>query len=381
MLTNSVAGHPSVQPRSRAAHWLPADARVADARVMDGYVTELAPVSRRTVRLHHQRISFLESGAASGGPVLLLLHGLAGSAATWTPVLGLLGRYAHVIAPDLLGHGQSDKPRSGDYSLGAYASGLRDLLLELDLDRASVVGHSFGGGVGMQFAYQFPELTERLVLESSGGLGPEVHIALRAATLPGTSTVLKAVSTLIPSWFARLVHQMIRATPGVPKVDLDDLARSLTSLGEAGARGAFVQTVRGALDWSGQRLDGTNRLYLLTEVPVLLIGGRNDSFIPAEHTIRAHQLLPASRLEIFDGAGHFPHAAQPRRFTAALLDFIDTTVPARADRESLRRQLHAPETPSTNTPTPERPGRAQLTQPADPPGRHQCCTGDRRELA
>ena len=249
MLINAVVDDPSPQPRDRASGRPLADTRV----------TQLSPVSRRTVRLHHQHISFLESGATSGGPVLLLLHGLAGSAVTWTPVLGLLGRHAHVIAPDLLGHGHSDKPHSGDYSLGAYASGLRDLLLELDLDRASVVGHSFGGGVGMQFAYQFPELTERLVLESSGGLGPEVHIALRAATLPGTSIVLKAVCTFTPSWFARMVHQMLRATPGVAGVDVDDVARSLASLGEAGARGAFVQTVRGALEWSGQRLGGDHR--------------------------------------------------------------------------------------------------------------------------
>ena len=311
---------------------------------------ESAPVSRQTAVLHHRRISFLEAGADSDGPVVLLVHGLAGSSATWAPVLGLLGLHAHVIAPDLLGHGHSDKPRSGDYSLGDYASGLRDLLLELDLDRVTAVGHSFGGGVAMQFAYQFPELTERVVLESSGGLGPEVNIALRAATLPGTTTVLAALSTLTPRWVARRIYQLARATPGVPQVDLHELARSLASFADPGARAAFVQTIRGALHWAGQRLDGTDRLYLLADVPVLLVGGARDSSIPVSHTVRAHTTLPTSRLELFDNAGHFPHASHPGRFAELLLNFIITTTPASADRETLRRQLHGARTrPSPTT--------------------------------
>lgn len=300
-----------------------------------------ATVTRRVVLLHGQRISFLETGESSGGPVLVLLHGMAGSSRTWRSVLPLLGRHVHVIAPDLLGHGESAKPRSGDYSLGAYACGLRDLLLELDLERVSVGGHSFGGGVGMQFAYQFPELTERLVLASSGGLGTEVNIALRAASLPGTALVLRLLTALAPSWAGRLAGQAFRAAPVLPGLDVDVLAHSLASLSDPGAVAAFVQTIRGVLDWSGQRLDGTDRLYLLADVPVLLIGGSDDSYIPTRHTVDAHLALPASRLEIFEGAGHFPHTSHPRLFADTLLDFLATTTPARADRASLRRQLRA----------------------------------------
>jgi len=300
-----------------------------------------ATVTRRVVLLHGQRISFLETGESSGGPVLVLLHGMAGSSRTWRSVLPLLGRHVHVIAPDLLGHGESAEPRSGDYSLGAYACGLRDLLLELDLERVSVGGHSFGGGVGMQFAYQFPELTERLVLASSGGLGTEVNIALRAASLPGTALVLRLLTALAPSWAGRLAGQAFRAAPVLPGLDVDVLAHSLASLSDPGAVAAFVQTIRGVLDWSGQRLDGTDRLYLLADVPVLLIGGSDDSYIPTRHTVDAHLALPASRLEIFEGAGHFPHTSHPRLFADTLLDFLATTTPARADRASLRRQLRA----------------------------------------
>ena len=300
-----------------------------------------APVTRHEITLHDQQVTFLETGERSGGPTVVLLHGLASSSATWLPVLPLLGRHAHVIAPDLLGHGESAKPRNGDYSLGAYAAGLRDLLVALHLDGATVVGHSFGGGVAMQFAYQVPELTERLVLDASGGLGPDVSIALRAASLPGTATVLRVLNALTPRRFADLAHRAVRTVPGVPIADLDELARALTSFADDGARGAFVQTVRSALNWSGQRLDGNGRLYLLADVPVLLVGGTADAVIPVAHTTAAHDRLPGSRLEIFDDTGHFPHSEHPARFAGVLLDFLRTTSPAHADVDSFRRQLLA----------------------------------------
>jgi pimeloyl-ACP methyl ester carboxylesterase len=308
-----------------------------------------APVGRREITLHDQQVTYLETGEHSGGPTVVLLHGLASSSATWLPALPLLGRHAHVVAPDLLGHGESAKPRTGDYSLGAYAAGLRDLLLALNLDHATVVGHSFGGGVAMQFAYQFPELTERLVLDASGGLGTDVSIALRAASLPGTATVLRILNALTPRRIAELAHRAVRAVPGIPLADLDELACALASFADDGARDAFVHTVRSALDWSGQRLDGNGRLYLLADLPVLLVAGTDDSVIPLAHTVAAHDRLPCSRLEIFDDTGHFPHSEHPARFAAVLLDFLRTTSPAHADTDSFRRLLLAQEPRSSGS--------------------------------
>src|SRR5919198_5217771 len=138
------------------------------------------------IELHGHRVSYRVAGE---GPVILLIHGIAGSSGQWEPAMALLAGDHTLIAPDLLGHGRSAKPR-GDYSLGAYAAGLRDLMVALDHPRSTVVGHSLGGGVALQFAYQFPERTERLALVSSGGLGREVHFLLRAATLPGSELVL-----------------------------------------------------------------------------------------------------------------------------------------------------------------------------------------------
>lgn len=301
-----------------------------------------AAVRRREITLHDQQVTFLETGAQSGGPTVVLLHGLASSSATWAPVLPLLGRHAHVIAPDLLGHGESAKPRTGDYSLGAYAAGLRDLLVALGLDRATVVGHSFGGGVAMQFTYQFPELTERLVLDASGGLGPDVTVALRAAALPGAATALRVATVVTARPLAHVLRRAAQVIPGIPTADIDGLSYALASFADHDARHAFIQTVRSTLNWSGQRLDGTGRLYLLADVPVMLVGGTTDSVIPIAHTLAAHDQLPGSRLEIFDDTGHFPHSEHPARFTAALLDFLQTSPPLHTDVESLRRHLRRP---------------------------------------
>ncbi len=305
-------------------------------------------VVRREVRLHGRQVSLLEAGADSGGPVVILLHGLAGDSATWTAALPLLGEHFHVIAPDLLGHGRSAKPRSGDYSLGAYAAGLRDLMVLLDLRSATVAGHSFGGGVAMQFAYQYPELTERLVLVASGGLGQGVNIALRAATLPGVAAALQVNAALTPRWLSRLTHRIAKRIPALAGSDLDGLFTAFDSFVDGGARNAFVHTARGALDWTGQRLGGEERFYLLADVPVLLISGTRDPVIPVEHTIEAHHRLPGSRLDIIEGAGHFPHAQYPDRFATQLAGFVTTTVAARGDRQTLRRHIRSTTTANSS---------------------------------
>src|SRR3954470_24681134 len=140
--------------------------------------------------VHGPKLAFLRAGS---GPALLLLHGIGNSCETWAGVIDRLAETHTVIAPDLLGHGSSDKPRGG-YSIAGYANGMRDLLSVLDIERATVVGHSLGGGIALQFAYQFPERVERIVLVGSGGLGPDLSATLRAATLPGAEAVLTLLS-------------------------------------------------------------------------------------------------------------------------------------------------------------------------------------------
>jgi pimeloyl-ACP methyl ester carboxylesterase len=260
----------------------------------------------------------------------LLIHGIVGSAKQWDPVARILGEHYTVLAPDLLGHGKSAKPR-GDYSLGAYAASVRDLLVALGYRRATVVGHSLGGGVAMQFSYEYPPFAERLVLVSSGGLGREVHPLLRAATLPGSEFVLP--------WFAHerlhgaasflsraLAWIGLRANP-----DLAEMIGGYGSLADAGARMAFIHTLRAVLDITGQRVSATDRLYLAEILPSMVIWGRQDPLIPVAHAHIAHEGLPGSRLEIFDGAGHFPQLHDPFLFACTLRDFIETTEPTQLE--------------------------------------------------
>jgi pimeloyl-ACP methyl ester carboxylesterase len=285
--------------------------------------------------LHGHRVRYLTAGS---GPAVVLIHGITSSADTWRPAMAGLSREHTVIAPDLLGHGASAKPR-GDYSLGAYASGVRDLLAALGHDRVTVVGHSLGGGVAMQFAYQFPERSERLVLVSSGGLGREVNLLLRAAALPGAELVLPL---LAPSWLGRAVDgaSWAGARLGLrARRDLEEMVRGFVSLSEASARAAFLHTLRAVIDPGGQRVSGHDRLYLAANLPTLLVWGERDPIIPVAHGRSAHASMPGSRLEVFDASGHFPHMDDTVRFVDVMDEFLATTEAAHLDPETLRSRI------------------------------------------
>jgi pimeloyl-ACP methyl ester carboxylesterase len=282
--------------------------------------------------LHGHRIAYRSAGS---GPAIVLVHGITSTSATWERVMPYLATRFTVIAPDLLGHGQSAKPR-GDYSLGAYASGVRDLMVSLGHERATFVGHSLGGGVVMQLAYQFPERCERLVLVDSGGLGREVNFLLRAATLPLSEVVLPLLASTRLLGAGRGVGRLFGRLGLHAGTDMAELAKGHASLSDAESRAAFVHTLRTIVDPGGQRVNASDRLYLAQNVPFMLIWGERDPIIPVRHGRAAHELVPTSRLEVFEDAGHFPHVDDPQRFLDVLLDFIDSTEPAKVDPEAWR---------------------------------------------
>jgi pimeloyl-ACP methyl ester carboxylesterase len=291
----------------------------------------------RRIRLHGHEVTYRMAGE---GPAIVLVHGLAGSSTTWKGVLPALAERFTVVAPDLLGHGQSAKPR-GDYSLGAYASGIRDLLVALGVDKASFVGHSLGGGVAMQLAYQFPERCERLVLVASGGLGREVNALLRAVTLPGAEFVLPVVLT---SWLrlrAENVGTVLRRVGWRPGSTMTEVWRSYTTLTSREGQQAFVHTVRSVIDASGQRVSALDRLYLAKAVPTLVVWGDHDRVIPVKHAYAAQAAMPGSRLEILPGAGHFLPFENSEWFTRTLNDFLDSTSPATVSVDAMRELLYA----------------------------------------
>ena len=279
------------------------------------------------IDLHGHRVFFR---AAGSGPVLVLVHGITSTSDTWSKVLPYLAERFTVVAPDLLGHGESAKPR-GDYSLGAYASGIRDLLVALGHERATFVGHSLGGGVAMQLAYQFPEHCDRLALVSSGGLGRDIAPLLRAASLPGAELLLPVLvnGPLVDA--GHVVGRLLGRVGLRVHTDVGEVLRGHASLSDGEARSAFLHTLRTIVDVRGQRVDARDRLYLAQAIPFLIVWGERDPIIPAEHGREAHRLVPGSRLELFPDAGHFPHLDDPLRFVRVLEDFIETSEPARVD--------------------------------------------------
>jgi len=314
-------------------------------------------MERREMNIHGHRVSYRTGGE---GPVVLLIHGMAGSSAAWRPILEDLGTKVTYVAPDLPGHGKSDKPR-GDYSLGAQASFLRDLMSALAHESATVVGTSLGGGIAMQYAYQYPERCERMVLVGAGGLGEDVTTLLRLLSLPGSEWVLP-VATLpfirtgvekVTGWLSHIGLE--------PAAETEQVWSSYVSLIEPETRTAFLHTLRSVVDTKGQRVSAKDKLYLASDLPTLIVWGDEDPIIPLEHGLAAHEFIPGSRLEIMPGCGHFPYAQQPREFVEILHDFIDTTEAADIDPVELAQRL------IDRGPTAVEPaGAGENTDPADP---------------
>ncbi|MDX6668602.1 MAG: hypothetical protein QOK04_1982 [Solirubrobacteraceae bacterium] len=279
------------------------------------------------MELHGHRVVYRIAGS---GPPVVLIHGMVNSSRHWEEVALRLADEYTVVAPDLIGHGDSATPR-GDYSLGAHAASIRDLLAAIGIDRATLVGHSLGGGVAMQFFYQFPQRTERIVLVSSGGLGRDVSPLLRTAALPGASGLLSLAAhrrVLDALWGA---GRRLRQRGSARGVYLQAIARALRPLEAPSARQAFLQTLRSVIDVHGQRVSARDRLYLLQALPTLIVWGERDNTIPLAHGREAHAAAPGSRFETLPRAAHFPHLEDPEGLAAVLRDFLATTEPARID--------------------------------------------------
>ena len=288
---------------------------------------------------------------------------MAGNCENWRAVIEPLARAHTVIAPDLPGHGDS-APGGGDYSLGSLATGLRDLLLTLGHERATLVGHSLGGGVAMQFTYQFPEMVERLVLVSSGGLGPDVSPVLRAAALPGADLFISATAGIGAA--GRLARSAAALAPSAcaPAPTSPRSPAATPRSPDPERRKAFLATLRSVV--------GTERPARRRPRPPLPGRGaaapdrlgRPRPDHPRRATAKTPtSALPGSRLEIFEGVGHLPQLEAPGRFIAVLERFLDgdragAVRPRRVarplqDRLSRHRQLRARQDSNLWPPPPE----------------------------
>ncbi len=308
------SGRPTFGFAVRNVIRFPTQLRTAGAGPADG---------RQYRTIHGYRRAFIKAGK---GPALLLIHGIGDSADSWLDVIPALARHHTVIAPDLLGHGDSDKPRA-DYSIAAYANAMRDLLAVLEIERVTVLGHSLGGGVAMQFAYQFPERCERLCLVSTGGVAHEVNPLLRFASAPNADLVLPLIGTRGAQLLGRLTFGALEALNTNLGLDASHFMRVFDALPDAAARRAFVRTLRAAVDWRGQCITMLDRCYLTRGMPTLLVWGARDAVIPVSHAHKAHRAMPGSQLEVFADVGHFPHQDEPDLFLKLFRQFYDNTTP------------------------------------------------------
>jgi pimeloyl-ACP methyl ester carboxylesterase len=289
----------------------------------------------RYVTVHGYRRAYVKAGS---GPVLLLIHGIGDSSDSWRPVVEQLAEHHTVVAPDLLGHGRSEKPRA-DYTVTGYANGMRDLLSVLEIDRATVLGHSLGGGVAAQFAYQFPERCERLVLVGSGGVGRSVSPLLRMAAIPGAEALMPFLGTPPVKLLSRVGANLLRILDTALGRDAEEMLAVFDALPNTEARRTILRTLRSGVDWRGQVITMLDRAYLAEGVPTLIIWGRRDAIIPLGHARLAHLAFPGSELEIFDEAGHFPHHSDPARFVRVVREFVRATEPAEYAPEDWRDRL------------------------------------------
>ena len=289
----------------------------------------------RYATIHGYRRAYVKAGS---GPALLLIHGIGDSSDTWRPVVEQLAEHHTVIAPDLLGHGRSEKPRA-DYTIAGFANGMRDLLSLLEVERVTVVGHSLGGGVAAEFTYQFPDRCERLVLVGSGGVGRTVSPLLRLAALPGIEALMPLLGLPPVRIASRLGAELLCLFDTSLGRDAEEILAVFDSLPNTGARRAILRTLRSGVDWRGQVITMLDRAYLAEGVPTLIIWGRHDAIIPLGHGRLAHAAIPGSEFEIFEEAGHFPHHTEPARFVEVLRKFVGRTAPAQFDRDDWRVRL------------------------------------------
>jgi pimeloyl-ACP methyl ester carboxylesterase len=322
---------------------------------------DLPGLETHEIELHGHRIVYRTAG---DGPVLLLIHGLLDSSRTWRKLAPVLALGHTVVAPDMLGHGESDGPESVDYSLGGHAGMLRDLLDELGHERVTVVGHSLGGGVAMAFAYHYPERVERLALIASGGLGRGVSPALRAATLPGAGAVMRTVGSRPCVAAGRGISSLLAAT-GLRRTARTtlDAVRTIEALGDGSRRGAFLNTVRTVVDGHGQKVSALDRLDTLADVPVLVVWGTHDRVIPVGHADLLRETLPHAQIVLLDGIGHTPHLSQPAYVGERLAAWVRDTPPRHVGNGAVSGMPRLSARPEATRRSLEPPARL-----AEPPG-------------
>ncbi len=260
-------------------------------------------------------LHWLAAGEASERPPVVFLHGLNNSCASWSAVAPLLSADREVLIPDLPGHGDSGRP-DASYELAWHARVVARWMQAIGIERADVVGHSFGGGVAQMLLLEGAERVRRLVLVASGGLGREVGWWLRLASLP------HVVEHLGQPFMALGTRLALRGSDhGIPREEITRLSRQNA---QAGTARAFARSVRDVIDWRGQRRHFLQRAREIAQLPpVLVLWGERDAIIPVEQGRQFAALLEGARFQSFEGSGHYLHNERPAVVADLIRNFLD----------------------------------------------------------
>jgi pimeloyl-ACP methyl ester carboxylesterase len=265
-----------------------------------------AVVHRRAVAVDGLRLHVAEAGS---GPALLLIHGLTASHAVWEPTIAEFAGAWRVIAPDLPGHGESDKP-DAPYTIDFFAGVVRSLMRELDVHEAVVAGSSLGGQVALELAAWYPTFTRALVLAAPAvGYSAAMRPVGQALQMVSGPKLLRARLTQL---FQQSFHDRSRIGHVTRRRILEE--RLAADDFPAFAR-AVARSLGGVLTAEPQPLDRVTQ-------PVLLLWGREDRLVPLRRSERLLRRLPQARLHVLERCGHLPMLEQPTAFHRAMSGFL-----------------------------------------------------------
>jgi pimeloyl-ACP methyl ester carboxylesterase len=268
---------------------------------------------------HEARVdgSSMAWGELGAGPPLVLLHGVWDSHRTWRRAAPLLARHFRVLMPDLPGHGWSGRP-DAPYTLSWYARMVAAWMDGIGLERAHVCGHSFGGGIAAWMLLQERSHIDRLALVAAGGLGREVGLGMRLATIP---LLGPALTPLVLRFGAPLVMHFAPATFGHIEPAEAALVVSMTRL--PGSVRALQRSIAGVINVFGQYQNMADRAHEVAALPPLAVyWGTKDPVIPLQHGERLLRRLTGITLTTYPECGHYPHLDAAAGFARDLSEFL-----------------------------------------------------------
>lgn len=255
----------------------------------------------------------------SQGSTVILIHGIGAAVDSWAFNINVLAKKHRVYAMDLVGFGLSDKPVV-EYSLPFFSKFISDFMEKQNIDRANLVGWSFGGGFILQFAIDFPDKLDKLILSSSIGFGKEIHLMFRMSSIPLIGKLLSRPSRKGIAWLLKESVYM----PDIVTDELVDLYYQFATL--PGGHEAWLAIVRDCVNFGGVKkiiLQNLQKHFSSINAQTLVIWGKQDRFLPFIHAYKAEKKLPTAEVYIIDQCGHCPQIERPEAFNARVIEFLN----------------------------------------------------------